>query len=159
MDVAEVQASERNFVGVEIRRNVVKEAVREVERRGLKNITFLHASMNYHQEKLLKLLPALVSSVSIFHPDPWMKKRHYKRRLVTKEFVEEMGGHLPNGTPIYVQTDVEELFAYMVDVFEISQLYDYEALFKNPLGMPTDRENFVLKSGGEIFRAKFIVRP
>ncbi|ETI37839.1 tRNA (guanine-N(7)-)-methyltransferase [Phytophthora nicotianae P10297] len=157
MDVAESQAFERNFVGVEIRRNVLREAEREAERRGLRNLAFVHANMNFHQATLLQSLPGPVKSVSIFHPDPWMKKRHIKRRLVTEEFVEEMATHLPNGTPIYVQTDVEELFAYMVEIFEMSKLYDFDALHKNPLGIPTDREKFVCNEGGDIYRVKFIV--
>ncbi|GMF48685.1 unnamed protein product [Phytophthora fragariaefolia] len=113
--------------------------------------------MNIHQATLLRSLPAPVESVSIFHPDPWMKKRHIKRRLVNDEFVAEMAKLLPNGTPIYVQTDVEELFAYMVEVFELSRLYDFDALYVNPLGIPTDREKFVCSDGGDIFRVKFIV--
>ncbi|KAG6577937.1 tRNA (guanine-N(7)-)-methyltransferase [Phytophthora cinnamomi] len=157
MDVAASQVAERNFVGVEIRRNVLQEAEREAERRGLENLAFVHANMNIHQASLLQSLPAPVKSVSIFHPDPWMKKRHIKRRLVTDEFVEEMAKHLPNGTPIYVQTDVEELFAYMVEVFELSRLYDFDALHENPLGIPTDREKFVYNEGGDIYRVKFIV--
>ncbi|CAI5725096.1 unnamed protein product [Peronospora effusa] len=157
MDVAMSQATERNFVGVEIRRNVLQEAEREAEQRGLKNLAFVHANMNIHQIKLLQSLPAPVTSVSIFHPDPWMKKRHIKRRLVTQEFVEEMARQLANGTPIFVQTDVEELFAYMVEIFEMSRLYDFAAHYENPLGIPTDREKFVSKEGGDIFRVKFIV--
>ncbi|KAF1786754.1 S-adenosyl-L-methionine-dependent methyltransferase [Phytophthora cactorum] len=146
MDVAESQASERNFVGVEIRRNVLREAEREAERRGLRNLAFVHANMNIHQAKLLQSLPSPVKSVSIFHPDPWMKKRHIKRRLVTEEFVKEMATHLPNGTPIYVQTDVEELFAYMVEIFEMSRLYGFDALHKNPLGSPrTERSLSAMK--------------
>ncbi|POM70486.1 tRNA (guanine-N(7)-)-methyltransferase [Phytophthora palmivora] len=94
MDVAESQASKRNFVGVEIRRNVLQEAEREAERRGLTNLAFVHANMNIHQTKLLQSLPGPVTSVSIFHPDPWMKKRHIKRRLVTEEFVEEMSNDM-----------------------------------------------------------------
>ncbi|OWY97009.1 TRNA (guanine-N(7)-)-methyltransferase [Phytophthora megakarya] len=157
MDVAESQASERNYVGVEIRRNVLQEAEREAKQRGLKNLVFVHANMNIHQTTLLQSLPAPVTSVSIFHPDPWMKKRHVKRRLVTEEFVEEMANHLPNGTPIYVQTDVEELFAYMVEIFEMSRFYNFGVLHDNPLGIPTDREKFVFNEEGDIYRVKFIV--
>ncbi|CAH0481149.1 unnamed protein product [Peronospora belbahrii] len=157
MDVATSQATERNFVGVEIRHNVLQEAEREAKRRGVKNLAFVHANMNIHHKRLLQSLPAPVASVSIFHPDPWMKKRHIKRRLVNEAFVKEMASQLVDGTPIFVQTDVEELFAYMVEVFEMSRLYDFAVLHENPFGIPTDREKFVYREGGEIFRVKFIV--
>ena len=158
MDVAMSQATERNFVGVEIRRNVLLEAEREVKQRGLTNLALVHANMNIHQTQLLQSLPAPVTSVSIFHPDPWMKKRHMKRRLVTQAFVDEMARELTNGTPIFVQTDVEELFAYMVEVFETSRLYRVAAHYENnPLRISTDREKFVYKKGGDIFRVTFMV--
>ncbi|KAF4324362.1 hypothetical protein JM18_001745 [Phytophthora kernoviae] len=157
MDVAEAQASKQNFVGIEIRRNVLVEAEREAKNRGLDNLVFIHANMNIHQSRLLQSLPARVTSVSIFHPDPWMKKRHVKRRLVNEEFVAELAKLLPNGTPIFVQTDVEELFEYMMEVFDMSKLYDFDAMLKNPFGIPTDREKYVCDQGGDIFRAKLIV--
>lgn len=157
MDVAESQARERNFVGVEIRRNVLQEAEREARRRELQNLAFVHANINIHLPKLLHSFPGPVESVSILHPDPWIKKRHRKRRLVTEEFVKTMARHLSTGTPIYVQTDVKELFAYMVEIFELSGLYTFDALFENPLRIPTDREKVVYNGGGKIYRIKFTV--
>ncbi|TYZ57731.1 hypothetical protein PybrP1_000715 [[Pythium] brassicae (nom. inval.)] len=156
MDVARADAR-RNYVGVEIRQNVIAEAIAEAARRELPNLAFVHANINFHHQVLLPSLPGAVESVSIFHPDPWMKKRHLKRRLVTPEFVTDLAELLAPGTPIFVQTDLEELFAYMVGVFEHSQRYGFDALPENPFGIPTDRERFVLEEGGDIFRVKFIV--
>lgn len=157
MQVAQMDAHRRNYVGVEIRQNVIAEASAEAARRGLPNLAFVHANINFHHHVLLPSLPGVLESVSIFHPDPWMKKRHLKRRLVTPEFVSDLADLLAPGTPIFVQTDVEELFAYMVEVFEHSGRYGFDALEANPFGIPTDREKFVLEEGGDIFRVKFIV--
>ncbi|CEG38103.1 trna (guanine-n-)-methyltransferase [Plasmopara halstedii] len=157
MDVARSRASKWNFVGVEIRRNVLQEAEQEAVQRGLRNLAFVHANMNVHLAVMLRSLPGPVKSVSIFHPDPWMKKRHIKRRLVNEEFVVGMANLLPNGTPIYVQTDVKELFAYMIETYEMSGLYTFDALLENPLGIPTDRESYVNTKGGEIHRVVFNV--
>lgn len=157
MQVAEQQSERTNFVGIEIRRNVLDDAALEAKRRGLQNLVFLHGNMNVQQKLLLGSLPAPVRSVSIFHPDPWMKKRHLKRRLVTDEFVRELATLLPKGTPVYLQTDVEELFMYMVEIFEGSQLYTPELLPENPFALPTDREAFVKGQGGDIFRVAFCV--
>lgn len=157
MAVAQANALSTNYVGVEIRQNVIAEASQEAARRELANLAFLHANMNFQQQLLIPSLPSAVASVSIFHPDPWMKKRHLKRRLVTHEFVTELADLLRPGTPIYVQTDLEELFEYMVGVFELSRRYGFDALHENPLGIPTDREKFVRDQGGDIFRVKFTV--
>ncbi|KAF1317243.1 tRNA methyltransferase, partial [Globisporangium splendens] len=157
MQVAQANATKMNYVGVEIRQNVILDAIDEATRRGIRNLAFLHANMNFQQKLLIPSLPQPIESVSIFHPDPWMKKRHLKRRLVTGEFVNELADLLHDGTPIYVQTDVAELFEYMVEVFEQSQRFDFDALHANPFGIPTDREKFVRDQGGEIYRVKFIV--
>lgn len=155
MDVASANAGKMNFVGVEIRKSVIEDAKLEVQRRGLANLALVHANMNFQQRLLLPSLPAAVSSVSIFHPDPWMKKRHVKRRLVNDQFVAELAALLPGGTPVFVQTDVQELFEYIVDVFELSRLYIASELPPSPLGVPTDRETFVAQEGGDIFRIQF----
>lgn len=157
MQVAQQQALQTNFVGIEIRRNVLDDAALEAKRRGLQNLVFLHGNMNVQQKLLLESLPAPVRSVSIFHPDPWMKKRHLKRRLVTGEFVKELATLLPKGTPVYLQTDVEELFMYMVETFVASQLYTPQLLPENPFALLTDREAFVTSQGGDIFRVAFCV--
>lgn len=159
MQLASANANVRNYVGVEIRQNVIHDAMLEAQRRKLTNLAFLHANMNFQQALLLPALPSAVESVSIFHPDPWMKKRHLKRRLVTDAFVTELADLLAPGTPVFVQTDVEELFAYMVEVFELSKRFDASALDANPLGLPTDREQFVRNQGGDIYRIQFTVAP
>ncbi|KAJ0402617.1 hypothetical protein P43SY_007973 [Pythium insidiosum] len=141
-----------NFVGVEIRKSVLDEATEEAQQRKLRNIAFVHANMNFQQQLLIRSFPARIQSVSIFHPDPWMKKRHIKRRLVTDEFVRELAGLLDHDTPIYVQTDVQELFEYMIEIFNGSGLFRMEPLNANPFVVPTDREKFVTNQGGDIFR-------
>ncbi|GLE00659.1 hypothetical protein PINS_up009447 [Pythium insidiosum] len=141
-----------NFVGVEIRKSVLEEATEEAQQRKLRNIAFVHANMNFQQRLLIPSFPARVQSVSIFHPDPWMKKRHIKRRLVTDEFVRELADLLDHDTPVFVQTDVQELYEYMVEIFNGSGLFRMEPLPANPFVVPTDREKFVMGQGGDIYR-------
>ena len=53
------------------------------------------------------------NSVDAFHlyfPDPWWKKRHHKRRLVTEEFAAALHRCLKPGAAVYVITDVPPLF-------------------------------------------------
>ncbi|OQR97015.1 tRNA (guanine-N(7)-)-methyltransferase [Achlya hypogyna] len=151
------------FVGVEIREPLVLEALERLKEDDIRNVHVLHANMNMHIDAILSsFTPSLaVSSVSIFHPDPWMKKRHLKRRLVNPSFVQALAAHLAPTTPVYLQTDVPELFEYMVEVFaEHPQLFEempgpHET---NAMGVPTDRETFVVDHGGDIYRTTFRVK-
>lgn len=48
------------------------------------------------------------SRIYVHFPDPWWKKRHHKRMVVTPEFVREISRVLCPGGEFFVQTDVEE---------------------------------------------------
>ena len=54
-----------------------------------------------------------LSALHLYHPDPWPKKRHHKRRLVQTEFVEAVARRLRAGGRWYLQTDHAEYFEQM----------------------------------------------
>ncbi|RHY33490.1 hypothetical protein DYB32_001607 [Aphanomyces invadans] len=148
------------FLGVEIRQPLVVEAMERIGILGLSNIHILHGNMNVHLDAIVSsLVPHYtIGSVSIFHPDPWMKKRHVKRRVVNHAFVADLARLLPTDTPVFLQTDVLDLFEYMVQVFQDQpDLYtqDDTASGANAMGLPTDRESAVLGDGGDIYRTTF----
>ncbi|KDO33393.1 tRNA (guanine-N(7)-)-methyltransferase [Saprolegnia parasitica CBS 223.65] len=148
------------FLGVEIREPLVLEAVSRVHEEKIGNVHVLHANMNLHIDAILSSLRPThaISSVSIFHPDPWMKKRHLKRRLVNPAFVQALATHLAPATPVFLQTDVLDLFEYMVEVFaEHPHLFTQEPgpHETNAMGIPTDRETYVVDHGGDIYRTAF----
>ena len=52
--------------------------------------------------------PASLAGVHVFFPDPWPKKRHHKRRLLTAPFVHELAARLAPGGCLHAATDWEE---------------------------------------------------
>lgn len=54
------------------------------------------------------LPPACVSVLHVYHPDPWPKKRHHKRRLFQPDFVEAVVRALQPGGKWLIQSDHEE---------------------------------------------------
>ena len=58
-----------------------------------------------------------VSAVYIFFPDPWPKRRHYKRRLFTKPFVDSLHSILVGGGCVHVATDYIEYFDVIHGIF------------------------------------------
>jgi tRNA (guanine-N7-)-methyltransferase len=55
-------------------------------------------------------------SISIFHvyfPDPWPKRRHRKRRLITGEFLSLLHSRLTNGGLIELATDYHDYYVQM----------------------------------------------
>ncbi len=49
-----------------------------------------------------------VAGFHVFFPDPWPKKRHHKRRLMSAEFMSLLASKLRKGGYIYMVTDWEE---------------------------------------------------
>ncbi|MBN2196692.1 MAG: tRNA (guanine-N7)-methyltransferase [Polyangiaceae bacterium] len=55
-----------------------------------------------------RLREGTLSTVYLHFPDPWWKKRHQKRLVVTDELVVQAGRVLTVGGELFVQTDVME---------------------------------------------------
>jgi tRNA (guanine-N7-)-methyltransferase len=102
MDLAEA-APERRFLGVEVSRKRVVKAGRRIVKRGLRNCFLMHAPAEYLLERVL---PAgCVEECWICCPDPWPKKRHFKRRLIQGAFLERLVAALAPGAPLHIATD------------------------------------------------------
>lgn len=54
-----------------------------------------------------------IDRIFIFHPDPWPKKTHHKRRLINTLFLDIIYKKLKSGGLVYISTDVAELWEFM----------------------------------------------
>ena len=57
-----------------------------------------------------------LNGIHIFFPDPWQKKRHHKRRLIKKTFIENLLPKLKTNGYIHLATDWEDYAFQMLDV-------------------------------------------
>lgn len=68
---------------------------------------------------VIRHLPAdCTDALYVYHPDPWPKKRHHKRRLFQPEFVEFVVRALSPGGIWMVQSDHEEYFQLIRDLMD-----------------------------------------
>jgi tRNA (guanine-N7-)-methyltransferase len=110
-----------DFLGIERLLGRVRAACRRVERAGLGNARVLRFEISYAVERLL---PA--SSVTIFHlmfPDPWPKRRHASRRLVTENFLTSMHRALVSDGIVRTATDDSAYFRQMMQLVSASPLF------------------------------------
>jgi tRNA (guanine-N7-)-methyltransferase len=101
----ELAASRRDhdFLAVERAAPYHRLVCERCARRGLVNVRLLRTSA---QDLLFRLLPpASVAAFYLLFPDPWPKRRHHKRRLVTDENVAALAGALAPGGRLLVKTD------------------------------------------------------
>jgi tRNA (guanine-N7-)-methyltransferase len=72
-------------------------------RRGVDNVRLLRTTA---EDLLFRLLPPdSVADLYVLFPDPWPKKRHHKRRLMTADVVAAMHRVLAPGGRLLVKTD------------------------------------------------------
>jgi len=104
-----------------------------------------------------------LKSISFYFPDPWFKKRHYKRRVIQPEFINILSNSLQKGTLIFIKTDVKDLFEYMD--YTISSSFYFKTIDKkdfnysesfNPNKVKTNREKYVIVNQLDIFERIYI---
>ena len=96
------EATDQNFLGLEVHGPGVGHLILETERRRLTNLRVINADV---WSVLPKLADQSLARIQVFFPDPWHKKRHHKRRLVDTAFLDCAAAKLsPNGL-LHLATD------------------------------------------------------
>jgi len=104
------------FVGIEVHRPGVGKLLAMAEERGLQNVrVFCHDAVDVLERRIPD---AALDAVLLFFPDPWHKKRHHKRRLVQRPFVELVQRKLKSGGLFHLATDWEDYARQMLEVVE-----------------------------------------
>jgi tRNA (guanine-N7-)-methyltransferase len=105
------QYPEINFLGIDVVWKWMKYAVERCEKRRLENIKFLRADARETVRHGLQ--DGAVSIFHIYFPDPWPKRRHRKRRLVTGEFLRTLHAKLTSTGLVELATDHTDYFLQM----------------------------------------------
>jgi len=153
-----------NYLGIEIREKLVKTAKLKAREKEIKNLYFVFGNAhNILNDVQGKIIIQNVKSISFNFPDPWFKKRHYKRRVIQPEFIKILSNSLPKGSLIFIKTDVKDLFDYMnstiLSNFNFktinNQYFNYSESF-NPNKFRTNREKYVCVNQLDIFERIYI---
>tara|TARA_Y100001968_G_scaffold283706_1_gene282538 strand:+ start:388 stop:1044 length:657 start_codon:yes stop_codon:yes gene_type:complete len=152
-----------NFVGLEIREPLVSLCEKKRKKLELNNLRFLFCNVNVSLDEWLSDLDyGQLKRVSIQFPDPWFKRKHYKRRVLTENLVNSIAKSMTNDGEIFIQSDILKLFQSMTNTmdksgyFSRNDLEDLKFIDKNPYNVRTDRELFSLKNNLQIYRVIYI---
>ena len=157
-DLASVNTS-WNYLGIEIREKLVKNARLKVLEREIKNLYFVFGNANnILNDVQSKFIIKNLKSISFNFPDPWFKKRHYKRRVIQTEFINNLSNSLQKGALIFIKTDVKDLFDYMDYTISINNNFikidkkdfNYSESF-NPNKVQTNREKYAIINQLDIY--------
>ena len=105
-----------SLLGAEVYRSGIGTVLSKADEFNLENIKIV----NEDAEDLLqnKIPDNSFDVIIMFYPDPWPKRRHHKRRLIKKEFIDLLNKKLkPNGI-FYFKTDWKDYFDKVNHLFE-----------------------------------------
>lgn len=143
---------ERNFVGIEVHIPGIAQCVFEAGMSELDNLRVLDADAI----QVLREMPDnSIDCVQLYFPDPWQKKRHFKRRFVIHERMQLVEQKLKLGGTFHAATDWVPYAEWMLDVLDNRPLLENLAGKGNSYPRPdwrpqTKFERRGIESGHEI---------
>ncbi len=150
---------ERDFIGLEVRRPMVEQAMARREASGPSNAVVLYANANINVDLAAH---GVVTRFHVHFPDPWVKKKHWKRRMLKPEVVRKMAELLPIGGDVYAQSDVPLLAAEMYRFLDgdgsFESLLDPSMEVARPVEESTHWERHHERHGEPIYRMLFVKR-
>jgi tRNA (guanine-N7-)-methyltransferase len=111
----------RNIIGIEIRKPIVEEVKKEFEIEKIKNVYLLHGKAEICLEDTID--DSSLDKIFLFHPDPWIKNQHHKRRVIQSDFLNILHQKLKDDGKLYVSTDVENLWIFMEKIIKKSEKF------------------------------------
>jgi len=105
---------ELNLFGVEWANKYYRFAAKRMAHWEVTNVRIMRADARH---LLIHHLPDdSLTALHVYHPDPWPKKRHHKRRLFQPGFVEAVARVLRRRSRLFVQTDHREYYTWIHDL-------------------------------------------
>ncbi|MDV3002024.1 MAG: tRNA (guanine-N(7)-)-methyltransferase [Chroococcopsis gigantea SAG 12.99] len=146
-----------NFLGIEIRETLVKEAHQQAQEKGLDNVCFIYGNINTFPEQLLQSLPGKLVCVSIQFPDPWFKRRHAQRRVVQAGLVNALAQYIQPEGLVFLQSDVEDIALEMTQKFQENSGFKKEtgSLEESIFPVATERESSTISKDQPVYRSVF----
>jgi tRNA (guanine-N7-)-methyltransferase len=133
-------APEKNFLGIEVHPPGVGHCLLRIEQSGAKNVRLIRDDA---VEILARhIADSSLSRANLFFPDPWHKKRHHKRRIVQRSFIELLARKLKVGGLFHVATDWPDYAEHIEELMKAAPGFELQS------GFPADRSTTRFDSRG-----------
>lgn len=118
---------EIGFIGCEVFENGIVKLLAQIERRAIDNIRIFTDDARL---LLTALPPASIDRVFILFPDPWPKRRHRKRRIVSHETLDKLAEIIRDHGELRLATDDRDYFCWMLEC--VTDRADFRWLARQP---------------------------
>tara|TARA_Y100000022_G_C13224199_1_gene363992 strand:- start:611 stop:1288 length:678 start_codon:yes stop_codon:yes gene_type:complete len=141
-----------NFLAIEVHSPGVGNLLNKINLGQIENLKIIqHDAI----EVINKMIPKRsLDGVHIFFPDPWPKKKHHKRRLLKKSFLDLLESKLSLSGYVHLATDWEPYALEIISLVEQNSNYKMtdRDFNKRPTSRPlTKYENRGLRLGHQVW--------
>lgn len=113
---------QKAFLGIEVYRPGIGNFLQALEKAGLTNIRIYAADA---RQVLLRAIPdGVLDEVLVYFPDPWPKKRHHKRRLISPPFLPLLARKMRPGGILHISTDWPDYAQDMLNLLNTSPYFE-----------------------------------
>ena len=110
-----------NYLGVEVHMPGVGKLMARLDEYELTNVRLIERDVFEVFYYMLK--DSSLDGVHLFFPDPWPKKRHFKRRIVNERFLADVAAKLKPGGYLHIATDWVPYAEWIKEVFSQTKLF------------------------------------
>ena len=110
-----------NYLGVEVHMPGVGKLMAKLNEYELTNVKLIERDVFevFHY----MIADGALDGVHLYFPDPWPKKRHFKRRIVNQRFISEVAKKLKPGGYIHIATDWVPYAEWITEQFNETKLF------------------------------------
>ena len=110
-----------NYLGVEVHMPGAGKLMAKLAEYEVANVRLIERDVFETFHYMVK--DSSLDGVHLFFPDPWPKKRHFKRRIIQERFLSEVAAKLKPGGYLHIATDWVPYAEWISDVFSMSKLF------------------------------------
>ena len=140
-----------NFAGIEVYHSGIGQCLIDANKYSLKNLRlFCDDAVDVLNKQIAN---ESFDMINIFFPDPWPKKRHHKRRLITKDFISLIESKLKPNAIVHICTDWDD-YAFNIKTL-FNSMEEFKSLEELPRRLQTKFEKKGLALGHSIHEFAF----
>ena len=110
-----------NYLGVEVHMPGVGKLMARLDEYELTNVRLIERDVFEVLYYMVK--DSSLDGVHLFFPDPWPKKRHFKRRIVNERFLGDVAAKLKPGGYLHIATDWVPYAEWIKEIFSQTKLF------------------------------------
>jgi len=121
---------EANFVGIEVYSSGIGSALNRIQKSKLTNLKIIEADVFQLLET--NIADDTFEGIVFLYPDPWPKRKHHKRRLLSEDFLNLLYDKITTKGLVFCKTDWENYYYQIKEGFSADNRWISEDLIDLP---------------------------